>query len=338
MKVAVLMGGRSAEREVSLASGVQVARALRRAGHRVTAVDTRDGPLDRAREEELLERGVGEAPPEPEAGGRPGEPELLEVAGLPEVAGADVVFPALHGGAGEDGTLQAILEVAGVTCAGSGPLGCGLAMDKDVSKRLFRQAGVPTSDWHMAPAAGGPPEEEIADALGRPLVVKPASGGSTLGLTVVRAEGELAAAVERARRFDDEVMVEAFTEGREITVGVLGDRPLAVGEIVPEHEIFDYACKYQPELAREIFPADIPAAAADRARELALSVHRALKLEGFSRVDFILDAEGASWCLEANALPGMTSNSLVPQAAAASGIDFPELCDRIVRAAAGAAA
>lgn len=329
MDVAVLMGGRSAEREVSLASGVQVARALRRAGHEVTAVDTLEGLLDRDRERELLERGVGSAPPEPEAGRRAAGSELLDVVRLPAVAGAEVVFPALHGGAGEDGTVQAILEVAGVRYAGSGPLGCGLAMDKDVSKRLFRQAGVPTADWRMAPATG-----DEADALGWPLVVKPAAGGSTLGLTVVRAREELAAAVERARRFDDEVMLEAFTEGREITVGVIGDEPLAVGEIVPEHEIFDYACKYQPELARELFPAEIPEAAARRARELALAVHRALKLEGFSRVDFILDADGEPWCLEANALPGMTSNSLVPQAAAASGVEFPELCDRIVRAAA----
>ncbi len=335
MKVAVLMGGRSAEREVSLASGVQVVRALREAGHRVSAVDTRDGVLDRSREEALLERGVGSAPPEPEAGSAGGSPELLEVVALPEVAGADVVFPALHGGAGEDGTLQAVLEVAGVRYAGSGPLGCGLAMDKDVSKRLFRQAGVPTADWRMAPPGAAAPDPAVLDELGRPTVVKPAAGGSTLGLTLVREPDELGPAVERARRFDDEVMLEAFTGGREITVGVLADRPLAVGEIVPEHEIFDYACKYQPELAREVFPAEIPDAAADRARELALAVHRALKLEGFSRVDFILDADGEAWCLEANALPGMTSNSLVPQAAAASGIGFPELCDRIVRAAAG---
>ncbi len=335
MRVAVLAGGRSAEREVSLASGVQVARALREAGHRVTAVDTRDGALDRAREEELLERGVGPAPPEPEAGGGAGAPELLEAARRPEVAGADVVFPALHGGAGEDGTLQAILGAAGVRYAGSGPLGCALAMDKDVAKRLFRHAGVPTADWRMAPAGDGPAWSEAAGELGRPLVVKPASGGSTLGLTVVREEGGLAAAVERARRFGDEVMLEAFTEGREITVGVLAGEPLAVGEIVPEHEIFDYECKYQPELAREVFPAGIPDAAAARAQELAVAVHRALRLEGFSRVDFLLDDDGEAWCLEANALPGMTSNSLVPQAAAASGIAFPELCDRIVRAAAG---
>ncbi len=325
------MGGLSAEREVSLASGVQVARALREAGHRVTAVDTARGAVDREEERAILERGVGAAPPEPAERRRGDGRELLEVPSLPAVAEADVAFPVLHGGAGEDGTLQAVLELAGVPYAGSPPLGCGLAMDKDVSKRLFRQAGVPTADWRMDPASPG----EVA-GLGYPMIVKPAAGGSTLGLAVVREEGELADAVERARRFDDEVMAEAFVRGREITVGVVGDEPLPVGEIIPEHEIFDYECKYQPELAREVFPAELPGPPAERARELALRVHRVLKLGGFSRVDFILDGDGEPWCLEANALPGMTSNSLLPKAAAAAGIAFPELCDRIVRSAAAA--
>lgn len=329
MRVAVLMGGLSAEREVSLASGVQVTRALREAGHRVTAVDTAGGPLGEAEEEEILDRGVGAAPPEPD-GARAGDGrELLEVPFMAPVADADVVFPVLHGGAGEDGRLQAVLELAGRPYAGSPPLGCGLAMDKDVSKRLFRDEEIPTAGWRLDPA--GPAEVE---ALGYPLIVKPAAGGSTLGLAVVREETDLAEALAGARRFDDAVMAEAFVSGREITVGVVDDEALPVGEIIPEHEIFDYACKYQPELAREVFPADLPEAAAGRARELALRVHRTLRLSGFSRVDFILDDEGEAWCLEANALPGMTSNSLLPKAAAAAGVSFPELCDRIVRAAA----
>ena len=323
------MGGRSAEREVSLDSGVQVARALREAGHEVTAVDTSRGALEEAEEREILERGVGTTPPQPRGRRRGDGRELLELASLPAVAESEVTFPVLHGGTGEDGTVQAVLELAGIRYAGSGPLGCGLAMDKDVSKRLFRHAGIPTADWCLAPV-----EPEEAARLGYPLVVKPAAGGSTLGLTVVRAEEGLSEAVEVAGRFDDEVMAEAFVRGREITVGVVGEEALPVGEIIPEHDIFDYECKYQPELARELFPADLPEAQAARARELALRVHRALKLSGFSRVDFILDGDGEPWCLEANALPGMTSNSLLPKAAAAAGIAFPELCDRIVRSAA----
>ncbi len=330
MRVAVLMGGASAEREVSLASGVQVARALRRAGHEVTGVDPAEGPMAREEEERLLQEGVGTTPPDPRPeGARDGGPGIPpDVATWPEVTGADVVFVALHGGPGEDGTVQALLDLAGVTYAGSGHLGCALAMDKDVSKRLFRHASVPTSAWTSLPAS----DEEL-EALGFPVVVKPTAGGSTLGLTVVDDRRGLDGAERRARSFGDEVMAEAFVEGREITVGVVDGEALPVGEIVPEHEIFDYECKYQPGMAEEIFPADIPDEAAVRARELALRAHRALKLSGFSRVDFVLDGDGESWCLEANALPGMTSTSLLPQAAAAAGIEFPELCDRIVRSA-----
>jgi len=330
VRVAVLMGGRSAEREVSLDSGVQVSRALRRAGHEVVAFDTVAGPLSGDEEARLLERGVGAEPPPPPEGGASGERELLAALDRSEVREADVVFPTLHGGAGEDGRLQGALELAGLRYAGSGPLGCALAMDKEISKRLFRDAGVPTADWRTARGA-----EEGPDGLGLPLIVKPVSGGSTVGLSLVREEGALPPAIELAREFDERVMLEAYVPGREITVGVLDGEALPVGEIVPEHELFDYECKYQPGLAEEIFPADLPPPVAERARGLALRVHEVLRLRGFSRVDFILDGDDEPLCLEANALPGMTSNSLVPKAAAAAGIGFPELCDRIVRAAAG---
>lgn len=333
MRVAVLMGGRSAEREVSLDSGVQVSRGLRGAGHEVTAIDSARGPLDAEAERRLLEQGVGLEPPAASAAGTgSGERELLEALTLREVREADVVFPILHGGAGEDGRLQAALDLAGLRYAGSGPLGCGLAMDKEVSKRLFRHDSVPTADWRMAPASPAQAAE-----LGYPLIVKPNSGGSTVGLSLVEGEDDLLGAVELARGFDDEVMLEAFVAGREVTVGILDGEALPVGEIVPEHELFDYECKYQPGLAEEIFPADLPPEASRRARETALRAHELLKLRGFSRIDFILDERGEPVCLEANALPGMTSNSLLPKAAAAAEIDFASLCDRIVRAALRAA-
>jgi D-alanine-D-alanine ligase len=165
------------------------------------------------------------------------------------------------------------------------------------------------------------------------VVVKPNREGSTVGLSVVREADALPAAIRAARRYDAEVLVERFVQGRELTVAVIGDEALPVGEIIPEHEVFDYECKYQPGMAREIFPADLPAAVAERVRSTALAAHRALKLEGFSRIDFMLDGDGAPWCLEANALPGMSANSLVPKAGAAAGLSFPELCDRIVRLA-----
>jgi D-alanine-D-alanine ligase len=245
---------------------------------------------------------------------------------LPEVAEADLVFLVVHGRAGEGGTLQALLEAAGIAYTGSGPLGSALAMDKDVAKRLFHGAGVSTAPWVMWPAAAN----EI-EALGFPLIVKPSKVGSTVGLSVARSRSDVEPAVETALRFDDEVMLERFVPGREITCGVLGERSLAVGEIFPSHEIFDYECKYTPGMSREIFPADLPDTIATRVRADALAAHRALKLRDFSRVDFRLGADGTPFCLEANTLPGLTGTSLLPQSAAAVGIDFPELCDTICR-------
>jgi D-alanine-D-alanine ligase len=204
-----------------------------------------------------------------------------------------------------------------------------MAMDKDVAKRLFLGAGIATAPWRMAPVDA----DEVTRALGWPVVVKPSKQGSTVGLSIVQGPEDLAAAIVEARRHDDEVMVEQFVPGRELTVGVLDDQALAVGEIIPQHEIFDYECKYQPGLAQEIFPANLASATAERLQLLAMRVHETLFLRDFSRVDFILDGEGNPWCLEANALPGMTPQSLLPKAAAAAGITFPELCERIVEVA-----
>jgi D-alanine-D-alanine ligase len=202
-------------------------------------------------------------------------------------------------------------------------------MDKDISKRLFRMAGVPTADWVMAPADGARIDRDFE----WPVVVKPSKQGSTVGLTVVKHAREYAEAVALARRYDDEVMTEAFIPGRELTVGVLEGRALAVGEIIPRHEIFDYECKYTPGMSQEIFPADLPAPLAAECGRLALLAHEALKLGGYSRVDFRLTPAGELFCLEVNTLPGMTATSLLPQSARAAGIEFPELCERICRTA-----
>jgi len=254
---------------------------------------------------------------------------LSGLGNVPVVRNADVLFLALHGGRGEDGTIQALLEVIGVPYTGSGRLGSAMAMDKDVSKRLFRLAGVPTADWFMAPVTSA----NVGARLGWPAVVKPSKQGSTVGLSVVKKEADFEAAVALARRYDDEIMVERFVPGRELTVGVLEGKTLAVGEIIPRHEIFDYECKYTPGMSEEIFPADLPVAIADDCGRLALLAHHALKLGGYSRVDFRLTPQGEILCLEVNTLPGMTATSLLPQAARAVGIEFPELCDRICRIA-----
>jgi D-alanine-D-alanine ligase len=200
-----------------------------------------------------------------------------------------------------------------------------MAMDKDISKRLFVQAGIPTPAWLMAPADTA----EVAEQIGYPAVVKPSKQGSTVGLTVVKEQKQLQAAIIEAYRFDDEVLIETFVPGRELTVPVLGETALPVGEIIPRSDIFDYESKYQPGGAQEIFPADLSAEESDQLKELALAAHRALKLRGFSRVDFRRDEKGDFWCLEANTLPGMTAASLFPKGAAAAGIPFPEVCERI---------
>jgi D-alanine-D-alanine ligase len=235
----------------------------------------------------------------------------------------------LHGGAGEDGRIQAMLDLAGLAYTGSNHSASAAAMDKDMSKRLFRSVGVPTPDWLMAPVTA----QSVQNVLGWPVVVKPNKQGSTVGLTVVRAPSQLPGAIDRANGYDSEVMVEAFIAGREFTVGVLDGKALPVGEIVVPGEVFDYQSKYQAGGAREIFPANITAAESTLLQDYALRVHGVLKLGAYSRIDFRRDNRDGFWCLEANSLPGMTATSLLPQAAKAAGIDFPELLDQICRGA-----
>jgi D-alanine-D-alanine ligase len=329
VRIAVLFGGTSEERDVSIASAAQILPALRGLGHDVFAVDSAAGRLTGAAELTLLAAAVATQPP-----------SITEIANVRSGAIAlspsafdlqdvDVVFLALHGGAGEDGRVQAVLDLAGLAYTGSNHIASGTAMDKDLSKRLFRSVAVPTPDWLMAPATA----DEVATALGWPVVVKPNKQGSTVGLTVVRTSGHLISAIETALRYDDEVMVERFVAGREFTVGILNDQALPVGEIVASGEVFDYQAKYQSGGAREVFPADIPDREAAALRDYAVRAHRTLKLGVYSRIDFRRDESGNFWCLEANSLPGMTATSLLPQAAKAAGIEFAELLERIFEGA-----
>jgi D-alanine-D-alanine ligase len=327
MRIAVLMGGTSAERDVSLASGIRVTQALRSIGHEVSAVDTASGLLSATDEAALLGGGVLKTiPPDVQALMRLDQQLPTRLGALADV---DVVFLALHGGRGEDGTIQALLDLTGVPYTGSGHLASALAMDKDLSKRLFREAGVPTPEWLMAPTSVA----EIDKAFGFPCIVKPSKQGSTVGLSLVRLPEELQAAINLARQFDDEVMVERFISGRELTVGILGDRALPVGEIIPVHELYDYECKYTPGMAREVFPAALSSSETMRLQQLARLAFHALKLRGYARIDFRMSAEGKFYCLEANTLPGMTELSLIPQAAVAAQISFAALCEQIVQLA-----
>ena len=324
LRITILLGGTSSERDVSLASGLRMAEALRSRGHQVTAIDTAHGVLSAAEQQAMLAGGVMRTiPPDVHALAR------MERA-LPQALGAlpaaDVVMLALHGGRGEDGTIQALLDLTGVPYTGSGHLASALAMDKDLSKRLFRNVGIPTPNWLMAPAD----EAQVQRDVSFPCIVKPSKQGSTVGLSLVKNPADLPQAMATAATYDDEVMIEQFIAGRELTVAVLGDQALPVGEIIPRHELYDYECKYTAGMAQEVFPADLTPQQTQRVQGLALAAFGVLKLRGCARIDFRLGHDGEFYCLEANTLPGMTQLSLVPQAAAAAGISFPELCERIV--------
>ena len=334
MKIAVLTGGTSSERDVALASGLQIAHALRAKGHAVSMVDLAAGFVPPDHEAALLPGGVGREPPPLEKLHELQRGMLTAGLGeIPAIRDANVIFLALHGGQGEDGTVQALLDVIGVPYTGSGHLASALAMDKDVSKHVLRDAGVRVARWLMAPASTA----DVAGKIRFPCVVKPSREGSSVGLTLVHVERELAGALAAAAAWDTEIMIEEFVPGLDLTVGILGERALPVGEIRPKHELFDYECKYTPGMAEEIFPAPIDSGLAARTQEAALTAHRALKLGGYSRIDFRANAGGDIFCLEANTLPGMTANSLIPKAAGAAGMSFPDLCEAICRLARGAA-
>lgn len=328
MRVTVLTGGATAERAVAFAGASQIVAALRGRKHEVYVVDTAGGLLTPDDEQRLLSGTVDKDPPSVETLDER-ERDFLStgLAELPVVQGADVLLLNVHGGRGEGGVLQAILDVIGIPYTGSGPLASSLALDKDLSKKLFRAAGVPVPLWFMTPPAVT--TDDVATVLGWPVIVKPSKLGSSVGLTLVKQAKGLEAAVATASKFDDEVMVEQYIPGRELTVGVLGDMPLPVGEIVPKHEVFDYETKYVPGMSEETFPAKLDPALARQLQDYAARAHRALKMGGYSRVDFRLSPDGDIFCLEANALPGMTRTSLFPQAARAAGIEFPDLCERI---------
>jgi D-alanine-D-alanine ligase len=335
-RITLFLGGTSSERDVSLASGVRIAAALRERGYQVKSVDPAVGPLSLDEERKILSGGVKTAPPSEEDLRRMARESLPRlVKNIPSPAEADVVFLGLHGGYGEDGTIQALLDVVGVPYTGSGHLASAIAMDKDVSKHLFVNAGVPTAKWVLL-TEGRWQDGKVAAAVkefGLPVIVKPSKQGSTVGLSIVKKASELDVAIQEAFRFDDEVLVEEFIPGRELTVSILGGEALPVGEIIPKHEIYDYECKYTPGMAVEEFPAKLTREETDRVQELARRAFASLKLRGCARIDFRMTPKGEFFCLEANTLPGMTGTSLVPQAAAAAGVTFPELCDKIVRLA-----
>ena len=342
MKIVVLAGGLSPERAVSLVTGTGICRALRERGHRAILLDLFLG-LEKVPEdpETLFDAPDGLCPdakidttaPDLEAVRRSRKDQSPRVFGphvLELCQRAELVFLGLHGRDGEDGRVQAALELLGVPYTGSGYLASGVAMDKAVAKRVMTAEGIPTPEWGVLEY-----EPEEADRLSRelpmPCVIKCTTGGSSLGVFLPEDRTELRDALGKVRGFGGEVIWEKRVYGRELTVAVLGDRALPAVETTPAGKDFDYAAKYQKGGAKEVCPAPLTEAEAAAAGALALRAHKALGLAVYSRTDMILDSDGKLWCLEANSLPGMTPPSFVPQEAAAVGMSYGELCEEIVR-------
>jgi len=247
----------------------------------------------------------------------------------------DFAFILLHGLFGEDGTMQGFLELLGVPYQGSGVLGSAIAMDKQLAKELYALNGLPVADSHIFTAGEKVDGKELISRFGLPVVVKPVHEGSSLGLTLAKSENDLVAGIKTALRHDSHVMVEKYIKGRELTVGVLGNRELEalpVIEIVPgkDFAFFDYDAKYQPGATEEICPARISDAVTKKAQQYGVAAHRALRLRGYSRTDMMLAEDGSLFLLETNTIPGMTATSLMPQAAAAHGLPFPQFLERLI--------
>ena len=338
MKVVVLAGGFSPEREVSLSSGSLIANALMENGHQVLLLDVYEGIRELPEHPETLFRSEGkyehiirEQVPDLEAlKARVGNGDALVGRNVPELCRmADRVFLALHGAMGENGQLQAYLDSCGIRYTGSDYIGCLLSMDKDLSKRLFRDAGVPTPDW-MYFDTEHDSVGTLLETVGLPCVVKPCSCGSSVGVSIVDTREELTAALRSAAVWDKKILVERKIVGRELTIGILDGRPLPPVEIIPQEGFYDYQNKYQGT-TKEICPAELPPEVTAEMGRLALRGFEALRLKNYARFDFMLDGQNRLWCLEANSLPGMTPNSLLPQEAAAVGISYPQLCETILR-------
>lgn len=334
MKIAVVCGGLSNERDVSITSGTGVARALRANGHKVVLVDLYYGykgeyndPAELFEMEQAdVKYSVSVETPDIEKILAEGDGTRIGSNVIEICRAADICFLALHGEDGENGKLQATLDMYGIKYTGSGYLGSALAMNKELSKIQFRAYGIPTPPGIILEKGKTP----YAD-VGFPCVVKPCSGGSSVGTSMVQCCEEYDAALELAFKFESHVVVEKFIKGRELTVGVMNGEAMPVIEIIPKSGWYDYKNKYQAGLTDEICPAPISAEDTDRVQRLAERVGKALMVDVYYRADFLMDnSDGELYCLEANTLPGMTPTSLVPQMAAEQGIDFGGICEKII--------
>lgn len=342
MKIVVLAGGLSSERDVSLSSGAGICRTLRERGHKAILLDVFLG-LPNAPEhlEDTFDLEDGNLSI---AGGiRTSEPDLEAIKAMREDKSdcflgpnvielcrmADICFLGLHGGVGEDGRLQASFDILGIKYTGPDSLGNALAMDKSITKQIFLENHIPTPNgtWLYKKSKDKP----LSDfGLSLPVVVKPCSGGSSIGVYICHTEEEYRKALDESFRYDNCLIIEEYIKGREFACGIIDGKALPVIEIIPKTGFFDYANKYQSGCTEEICPANIPEEVAQQMQKATERAFRALKLNVYSRADFLLDTEGNIYCLEVNTLPGMTAASLLPKEAAAAGIGYGELCELII--------
>ncbi len=304
IRLALIAGGTSGEREVSLRGAAGVEQALNKDTYEVLRYDSATDLARLAADADKL----------------------------------DAAFILLHGLHGEDGTVQGMLELLGIPYQGAGVLGSALAMDKHLAKTMYRLHGLPVAAWEMATKAHIAEPAPLLNKLTLPLVVKPVRQGSSLGMSIVRQAEQLSTALAKAFVHDSQVMVEEFIKGREITVGVLGNAELIalpLVEVIPDsrYDFFDYEAKYTPGATREVCPAEVDDTIRDTAQDYGIRAHKALQLRGCSRTDMIVREDGEIFLLETNTIPGMTPTSLLPQAAAQAGLDFPTLLDRLIELA-----
>lgn len=342
MKIIVLAGGLSTERDVSLSSSAGICKTLLEKGHDAFLLDVYLGLPDAPENlEEVFTlpghgleaaKNIGTTEPDIEAvkASRKDQsncflgPNVIELCRM-----ADMTFLGLHGGEGENGKLQATFDLLGIKYTGPSSLGCAVAMDKGLTKQIFKQSGIDT-----------PPGTSIykwdenksleSRNLTLPVVIKPCSGGSSIGVYIVHTEEEYEEALNNSFRYEDEVVVESYIRGREFSCGIIDGRALTPIEIIPKTGFFDYANKYQAGATEEVCPADISEEVSDRMKELTRRAYHALKLNVYSRVDFLMDQDENLYCLEVNTLPGMTSGSLLPKEALAEGIAYGDLCELII--------
>lgn len=338
MKVVVLAGGTSTERDVSLISGSGIYRALKKNGHQVILLDVYLGYEGET--EGIFEREYDWA--ENISAISEQNPDLNQIKAMrpdgaknffgPKVLSlcqeADAVFMALHGANGEDGKIQACFELMGIPYTGTDFVSAAMAMDKGITKDIFKAYDIPTPVGIRLKKG-----EEESEKVPFPCIVKACCGGSSVGVCIARDENEYEAAKEEAFRYDNEAVIEQFIEGREFSVGVMDGKALPVIEIAPKQGFYDYKNKYQAGSTVETCPAELTPEQTERMQNIAERVFGALRLKNYARMDFMMDKDGNMYCLEANTLPGMTPMSLLPQEAAAIGMSYEELCEKILKKA-----